>query len=55
MSTFEFRFVRVRGERYLRLDDVASFVRELGGTEETDVRNRLSEAANHLLRTKDKP
>jgi hypothetical protein len=51
MSNFEFRFVRVRGERYLRLDDVASFIRDLGGTEETDVRNRLNEAAENLLRT----
>ena len=44
------RYVEVRGERYLRLEDVASFVRELGGAEETDVRNRLNEAANKLLR-----
>jgi hypothetical protein len=46
----QLRFVEVRGERYLRLDDVVAFVRELGGGEETDVRNRLNEAANNLLR-----
>ena len=47
--TFPLRFVDVRGARYLRVDDVAAFIRELGGTEETDVRNRLNEAADHLL------
>lgn len=50
MSTerFAFRFVVVRGVRYLRIDDVAAFVRELGGGEETDVRSRLNEAADNL-------
>lgn len=47
--TFPFRFVDVRGVRYLRIDDVAAFVRELGSAEETDVRHRLDEAADHLL------
>lgn len=46
---FPFRFVEVRGVRYLRIDDVAAFVRELGGGEETDVRRRLNEAANNLV------
>lgn len=45
---FPFRFVEVRGERYLRFDDVAAFLRELGGSEETDVRNRLDEAARRI-------
>ena len=55
MSTpvFPLRFVEVRGERYLRLEDVAAFARELGGSEETDVRNRLCEAADHLVRTRE--
>lgn len=49
MSTpFPFRFVEVRGVRYLRLDDVAAFLHALGSTEETDVRNRLDEAARLL-------
>ena len=52
---FSLRFIEVRGVQYLRCDDVASFIRELGGAEETDVRNRLNEAAGRLLRpNKDK-
>jgi len=49
LSTVHIRVVEVRGARYLRLEDVAAFVRELGGGEETDVRRRLDEAANKLL------
>ena len=45
---FNLRFVVVRGARYLRLDDVASLLRDLGSTEETDVRRRLDEAAGVL-------
>lgn len=48
-ARFPFHFVEVRGVRYLRLDDVARFIRELGGSEETDVRNRLQQAAERLL------
>lgn len=47
-TTFPFRYVEVRGVRYLRLEDVATFIRELGGGEETDVRNRLKEAARRI-------
>lgn len=43
-----FRYVTVRGTRYLHVEDVAAFVRQLGGVEETDVRTRLYEAANNL-------
>ena len=50
-ETFPFRFVEIRGVRYLRLDDVAAFLRELGGSEETDVRNRLEEAARRIAGT----
>ena len=50
VKIFPFRFVEVRGEKYLRLEDVAAFVRELGGCEETDVRNRLCEAADSIAR-----
>jgi hypothetical protein len=42
------RYVTVRGVRYLRIEDVADIIRELGATEETDVRNRLDEAARNL-------
>ena len=45
-APFPFRFVEVRGVKYLRLGDVAAFLRELGGSEETDVRNRLDEAGS---------
>ena len=45
---FPFRFVKVRGVRYLRLEDVAAFLSELGGSEETDVRKRLDEAARRI-------
>jgi hypothetical protein len=46
---FQLRFVDVREVRYLRLEDVAAFIGELGGGEETDVRWRLEEAARNLL------
>jgi hypothetical protein len=42
------RFVTVRGVRYLRVDDVAGLLRDLGATEATDVRNRLDKAARNL-------
>ena len=45
----QLRFVDVHDARYLRLEDVAAFIRELGGGEETDVRNRLDQAAKNLL------
>jgi len=44
------RYVTVHGVRYLRVDDVAAFVRALGATEETDVRTRLDEAAHNLTK-----
>ena len=47
---FQFRYVEVRGTRYLHVDDVAAFVRELGGSEETDVRTRLLKAASNIIR-----
>lgn len=50
--TFPFRYVDVHGVRYLRLDDVTTFIRELGGSEETDMHNRLQQAAERLLTEK---
>jgi hypothetical protein len=52
---FPFRFVEVHGARYLRLEDVAAFLRELGGSEETDVRKRLDEAACRITIASTKP
>lgn len=52
---FQLRFVDVREVRYLRLEDVAAFICELGGGEETDVRWRLEEAAKNLLDRMRKP
>jgi len=46
---FKFRVIEVKGQRYLRIEDVAAFVRELGGGEQTDVRVRLNQAADGLL------
>jgi hypothetical protein len=49
-ETRKLRFVEVRGTRYIRAEDVAEYIRELGETEETDVRRRLSLAADNILR-----
>jgi hypothetical protein len=45
---FHFRTVTVRGVVYLRAEDVAEHLRELGATEETDTRRRLNEAAENV-------
>lgn len=39
------RFVTVRNVIYYRAEDVADYIRTLGGAEETDVRTRLEQAA----------
>jgi hypothetical protein len=44
------RYVVVRGVRYLRVEDVAEYVRELAGGEETDVRKRIEQGARNLAR-----
>jgi hypothetical protein len=44
------RHVHANGTTYLRLEDVVSYIREIAGSEETDVRNRLNEAANNLTK-----
>lgn len=46
---FIFRFIDGRNARYLHAADVAAFIRELAGGEETDVRNRLNAAADNLV------
>ena len=47
-ETLDMRYVEVRGVRYLRSDDVAQYIRTIGETEETDVQNRLNQAATHI-------
>ena len=44
----DLRTVVVRGALYLRVEDVASLIMEVGGTEPTDTRNRLNELAHNL-------
>lgn len=39
------RFVIVREVKYLRADDVFSYIRQIAASEETDVRNRFNRAA----------
>lgn len=43
-----FRVVIARGAVYLRAEDVIAYLRRLGGSEETDVRNRLNRAADSI-------
>lgn len=44
------RYVVVRDVRYLRAEDVVALIREVGVTEETDVRNRLNKLADAIER-----
>ena len=48
-TTSKIRYVLVKGEKYLRLEDVVDYMRAIADTEETDVRNRLYEAVQNLL------
>jgi hypothetical protein len=48
MSTQNMRYVKTKDAVYFRAEDVAALLRELGATEETDVRNRLEEAARNV-------
>lgn len=43
MSETPVRYVKVKGVKYLRLEDVVRMIREIGETEEVDVRNRFEE------------
>lgn len=49
--SFQLRVIEVRGVRYVRIEDVAEYIREIAATEETDTRNRLLTAAQHLEKT----
>lgn len=42
------RCIEVKGNTYLRQEDVVAYIREIAGAEETDVRNRLLQAANNI-------
>ena len=43
-----FRVVTSRGAAYLHAEDVIAYIRRLGGSEETDVRDRLNRAADNI-------
>ena len=45
---FQMRHVLANGTTYLRLEDVVTYIQQIAATEETDVRNRLNEAASNL-------
>lgn len=45
---FEVGCIEVKGNTYLRQEDVVAYIREIAGAEETDVRNRLLQAANNI-------
>lgn len=47
------RYIKTHGTKYLRLEDVCDLLREFGGSEETDVRNRIDELIINLTRSKD--
>lgn len=49
-ETHDTRYVTINGIRYLHQDDVASYIRKLGSTEETDVRLHLEKAADNLMK-----
>lgn len=44
------RYVNLRGNRYIRAEDVARYVAEIAATEETDTKRRLLDAADRLVR-----
>lgn len=50
MDKFNIRFIKNNNKIYLLAEDVASFIKEIASTEETDVRNRLNEAASNLMK-----
>lgn len=47
-SRVHIRCVNIRGRVFLLAEDVAKYMRELASSEETDVRERLNEAADNL-------
>lgn len=45
------RYVTVRGQIYLHQVDVRNMITELGSTEDTDVRQRLTELTTNIERS----
>jgi len=52
MDRIEIRCVEIKGNVYLRKEDVITLIREVAGSEETDVRNRLEELARNVEKVK---
>jgi hypothetical protein len=42
------RFIITNNSAYLKCEDVVNYIKLIASTEETDVRNRLTEAADNL-------
>jgi len=48
MTNFNIRCIEINGIVYLRREDVIDLIKDVGSTEETDVRNRLYKLADNL-------
>ncbi|MCI0562344.1 MAG: hypothetical protein MN733_27990 [Nitrososphaera sp.] len=46
------RSIRANSTVYIRVEDVVAYLRGLAATEETDVRERLNQAADNLSKTR---
>lgn len=51
----DIRSVKVKGNIYLRKEDVVAYLQEMAATEETDTRNRILTAAENLSEVGKKP
>lgn len=47
-NKIDVRFVTLNGNTYFRKEDVIELLTEFGGTEETDVCNRMQDLVNNL-------
>lgn len=48
MEEMDFRFIRANGYFYLRKEDVVEYILNFAECEETDVRDRLKQAARNI-------
>lgn len=48
-NSIDIRFVTVKGNTYLLKEDVANIIREVAGSEETDVNERFDQLARNLM------
>ena len=48
MKTKNIRYIKANQNLYLKIDDVIDYLIELGSGEETDVRNRIYQAAEFI-------